>query len=186
MTLPWGFTPSVSYNYNRREDEEGDEIGGYPKHAAFIKLLWANTRLGLRANIRGQVYGQTLPAFDGIVSARVSGVVRAGAQAHRVQRAARDQRLRAGFESVRQARHLPPFRSRRSDTRRLHRLHRAPHVPGRTDPRPRLDAMRMRTCPATTLPGASGALGRGDRHPVRTLGVDSKPTTRPHIASYAG
>lgn len=65
VTLPWGFTPTVSYNYNRREDEEGDEIGGYPKHAAFIKLLWANSRLGLRANIRGQVYGQTLPAFDG-------------------------------------------------------------------------------------------------------------------------
>ncbi len=65
VTLPWGFTPTVSYNYNRREDEEGDEIGGYPKHAAFIKLLWANSRLGLRANIRGQVYGKTLPAFDG-------------------------------------------------------------------------------------------------------------------------
>jgi outer membrane receptor for ferrienterochelin and colicins len=65
VTLPWGFTPSVSYNFIHREDEEGDEIGGYPKHAAFIKLLWANTRLGLRANIRGQVYGQQLPAFDG-------------------------------------------------------------------------------------------------------------------------
>ena len=65
VTLPWGFTPSLSYNFIHREDEEGVEIGGYPKHAAFIKLLWANTRLGLRANIRGQVYGQVLPAFDG-------------------------------------------------------------------------------------------------------------------------
>jgi outer membrane receptor for ferrienterochelin and colicins len=65
VTLPWGFTPSLSYNFIHRQDEEGDEIGGYPKHAAFIKLLWANSRLGLRANIRGQVYGQQLPAFDG-------------------------------------------------------------------------------------------------------------------------
>jgi outer membrane receptor for ferrienterochelin and colicins len=65
VTLPLGFTPSLSYNFIHRKNAEGEEIGGYPKHAAFIKLLWANTRLGLRANIRGQVYGQTLPAFDG-------------------------------------------------------------------------------------------------------------------------
>ena len=65
VTLPWGFTPSLSYNYIYRENTSGDEIGGYPKHTAFIKLLWANARLGLRANIRGQVYGQQLPAFDG-------------------------------------------------------------------------------------------------------------------------
>jgi outer membrane receptor protein involved in Fe transport len=65
VTLPYGFTPSLSYNFIHRENEEGEEIGGYPKHAAFIKLLWANSRLGLRANIRGQVYGQQLPAFDG-------------------------------------------------------------------------------------------------------------------------
>jgi outer membrane receptor protein involved in Fe transport len=55
----------VSYNYIHRRNAAGDEIGGYPKHTAFIKLLWANARLGLRANLRGQVYGDVLPAFDG-------------------------------------------------------------------------------------------------------------------------
>jgi outer membrane receptor for ferrienterochelin and colicins len=65
VTLPWGFTPSLSYNFLYRENEEGEELGGYPKHTAFIKLLWVNSRLGLRANIRGQVQGKTLPSFDG-------------------------------------------------------------------------------------------------------------------------
>jgi outer membrane receptor protein involved in Fe transport len=65
VTLPGGFTPSVSYAYNQREDDEGKELGGYPKHAAFLKLLWANPRLGLRANFRGQVNGEVPPGPDG-------------------------------------------------------------------------------------------------------------------------
>ena len=65
VTLPGGFTPSASYTYNKREDDEGEELGGYPKHAAFLKLLWANPRLGLRANFRGQINGEVPPGPDG-------------------------------------------------------------------------------------------------------------------------
>lgn len=69
VNLPGGFTPSVSYTYNKRvapnvdEDEDGkdDEIGGYPKHTVFLKLLWQNPRLGLRANLRGQINGEVPP-----------------------------------------------------------------------------------------------------------------------------
>lgn len=63
--LPWGFTPSVSYAYNKREDPEGAEVGGYPNHSVFLKLLWANPRLGLRANLRGQINGKVPPGLDG-------------------------------------------------------------------------------------------------------------------------
>ena len=65
VSLPWGFTPSVAYAYNKREDPEGVEVGGYPNHAAFLKLLWTNPRLGLRANVRGQVNGKVPPGVDG-------------------------------------------------------------------------------------------------------------------------
>ncbi len=65
VKLPWGFTPSVAYSYNKRENPEGAEVGGYPHHSAFLKLLWANPRLGLRANIRGQVNGKVPPGVDG-------------------------------------------------------------------------------------------------------------------------
>lgn len=65
VDLPGGFTPSVSYTYNRREDQNGVEIGGFPTHAAFLKLLWTNPRLGLRANLRGQILGDVPPADDG-------------------------------------------------------------------------------------------------------------------------
>ncbi|MEO8501203.1 MAG: TonB-dependent receptor, partial [Vicinamibacteria bacterium] len=58
FNLPHGFTPSVSYTYTKREDDKGVEIGGFPKHAAFVKLAWSNPRLGLRANIRGNVNGR--------------------------------------------------------------------------------------------------------------------------------
>ncbi len=58
VNLPKGFTPSVSYTYTKRENDKGVEIGGFPKHAAFVKLLWANPRLGLRANIRGNLNGR--------------------------------------------------------------------------------------------------------------------------------
>jgi outer membrane receptor for ferrienterochelin and colicin len=58
LNLPKGFTPSVSYTYTKREDDQGREVGGFPKHAAFVKLAWANPRLGLRANIRGNLNGK--------------------------------------------------------------------------------------------------------------------------------
>jgi outer membrane receptor protein involved in Fe transport len=61
VTLPGGFTPSASYTYNTRQNERGDEIGGFPKHAAFLKLLWQEPRLGLRANLRTQINGQVPP-----------------------------------------------------------------------------------------------------------------------------
>ncbi len=65
VSLPLGFTPSVAYAYNRRENPEGAEVGGYPNHSAFLKLLWANPRLGLRANVRGQLNGKVPPGVDG-------------------------------------------------------------------------------------------------------------------------
>jgi len=71
VNLPGGFTPSVSYTYNERVapdvDEDGDgkddEVGGYPKHTAFLKLLWQDPRLGLRANVRGQINGDVPPGI---------------------------------------------------------------------------------------------------------------------------
>jgi outer membrane cobalamin receptor len=60
-TLRAGFTPSVSYTYNSRQNERGDEIGGFPRHAAFVKLLWQEPRLGVRANIRAQINGRVPP-----------------------------------------------------------------------------------------------------------------------------
>lgn len=67
LNLPHGFSPSVSYTYTKREDDKGVEIGGFPKHAAFVKLLWSNPRLGLRANIRGNLNGK-VPAAVGATS----------------------------------------------------------------------------------------------------------------------
>ncbi len=65
VSLPAGFTPSVAYAYNKREDPEGAEVGGYPNHSGFLKLLWAHPRLGLRANLRGQINGEVPPGVDG-------------------------------------------------------------------------------------------------------------------------
>jgi outer membrane receptor for ferrienterochelin and colicins len=65
VSLPWWFTPSVAYSYNERQDPEGAEVGGYPNHSGFVKLLWANPRLGLRANLRGQINGKVPPGVDG-------------------------------------------------------------------------------------------------------------------------
>jgi outer membrane receptor for ferrienterochelin and colicins len=65
VDLPWGFVPSVAYTYNKRENPEGAEVGGYPNHSGFVKLLWANPRLGLRANVRGQINGKVPPGLDG-------------------------------------------------------------------------------------------------------------------------
>jgi outer membrane cobalamin receptor len=61
VSLPAGFTPSLDYTHNRRADEEGDEIGGYPKNSLFAKLLWTNARLGLRANARVEWNGRVPP-----------------------------------------------------------------------------------------------------------------------------
>lgn len=58
VQLPLGFVPSASYAYVHREDQTGAEVGGLPTHTAFVKLLWANTRLGLRANLRGQILNE--------------------------------------------------------------------------------------------------------------------------------
>lgn len=58
VQLPGGFAPSASYAYVHREDPSGAEVGGLPTHAAFLKLLWANPRLGLRANLRGQILNE--------------------------------------------------------------------------------------------------------------------------------
>jgi outer membrane receptor for ferrienterochelin and colicins len=65
VSLPWGLAPSVAYAYNKRENPEGAEVGGYPNHSGFLKLLWANPRLGLRANLRGQINGKVPPGVDG-------------------------------------------------------------------------------------------------------------------------
>jgi outer membrane cobalamin receptor len=63
LDLPYGFAPSVDYTYNKREDDQGNEIGGFPKHAAMIKLLWSNARLGLRANVRAEINGEVPPGI---------------------------------------------------------------------------------------------------------------------------
>jgi outer membrane receptor for ferrienterochelin and colicins len=63
LNLPYGFAPSFSYTYNKREDDQGREIGGYPRHAGFLKLLWSNPRLGVRANLRGELNGEVPAAF---------------------------------------------------------------------------------------------------------------------------
>jgi len=58
VQLPGGFVPSASYAYVHREDQSGAEVGGLPTHTAFVKLLWANPRLGLRANLRAQILNE--------------------------------------------------------------------------------------------------------------------------------
>jgi outer membrane receptor protein involved in Fe transport len=65
VPLPGGFVPSVSYGFNERLDLNGVEIGGYPRHSAYLKLLWSDPRLGLRANLRGSIIGRVPPAADG-------------------------------------------------------------------------------------------------------------------------
>ncbi len=78
VQLPGGFVPSASYAYVHREDQDGVEVGGLPTHTAFLKLLWAHPRLGLRANVRGQILnearfedGTSQPAYQ-VWSAQVS------------------------------------------------------------------------------------------------------------------
>ena len=64
VSLPYGFTPSFSYSFVSRADDEGEELLNYPKHSGFFKLLWANPRLGLRANLRAQFMDQVLYSDD--------------------------------------------------------------------------------------------------------------------------
>ena len=131
VSLPWGFAPSVAYAYNKRENPEGAEVGGYPNHSGFLKLLWANPRLGLRANIRGQINGKVPPGVDGtyqpsydLWSAQVS---KRFAEPGRL----RCQRLRAGRQPLRRERHLPRQRRRHAGPGSVPGLARAPDVPGR-------------------------------------------------------
>jgi outer membrane receptor for ferrienterochelin and colicins len=65
VPLAYGFVPSLSYGFNERVDLAGVEIGGYSRHSTYLKVLWANPRLGLRANVRGALIGQVPPAADG-------------------------------------------------------------------------------------------------------------------------
>ncbi|MBN2431416.1 MAG: TonB-dependent receptor [Acidobacteria bacterium] len=57
VNLPYGFTPSLAYTFVQREDPDGVEVRNYPKHSAFAKILWANPRYGLRANLRADING---------------------------------------------------------------------------------------------------------------------------------
>jgi outer membrane receptor for ferrienterochelin and colicins len=78
VQLPGGFVPTASYAYVHREDQDGAEVGGLPTHSAFLKLLWASPRWGLRANLRGQILnearfedGTSQPAYQ-VWSAQVN------------------------------------------------------------------------------------------------------------------
>lgn len=66
LNLPGGLSPSVDYTYNKREDPAGNEIGGFPKHTVYAKLLWANPRLGVRANLRAEFNGKVPPGVTDI------------------------------------------------------------------------------------------------------------------------
>ena len=55
MSLPGGFAPTIAYTYLKRENDQGQRIGGYPTNSFFAKLLWSYPRWGLRANFRGQI-----------------------------------------------------------------------------------------------------------------------------------
>ena len=58
VNLPFGFVPQVAYSRNTRENAQGQEVFGLPKHSTYVKLLWAEPRLGLRATLRGQIIGE--------------------------------------------------------------------------------------------------------------------------------
>lgn len=58
MNLPYGFSPSFSYSFVKRVDDDGQEIFDYPKHTGQFKLAWSNPRYGLRANLRGTLNGE--------------------------------------------------------------------------------------------------------------------------------
>jgi len=62
VSLPAGFTPSLSYTWLERKNAEGQRLTAYPTNSFFAKLLWTNPRLGLRANFRGQINGEQVPS----------------------------------------------------------------------------------------------------------------------------
>lgn len=62
VSLPWGLAPQASYTLTDREDDQGRPVGGLPKHAASVKLLWVEARSGLRMNLRGQIFSEA--TFD--------------------------------------------------------------------------------------------------------------------------
>ncbi len=62
--LPGGFAPSLAYTYNLRKDASGREIQLGTKHSTVVKVLWANSRLGLRANLRGQLLSKVVFTTD--------------------------------------------------------------------------------------------------------------------------
>lgn len=71
VSLPFGFVPQFSYAYVAREDDNGVEVGGLPKNAANLKILWSESRYGLRANLRAQMIddvrfddGTSSPAYQ--------------------------------------------------------------------------------------------------------------------------
>ena len=55
VNLDHGFTPSISYTHKTAEGSDGDDIPGILENAYFAKLVWANPRLGIRANLRAQI-----------------------------------------------------------------------------------------------------------------------------------
>lgn len=60
VSLPFGFVPQVAYSFTQRKNAAGREVVGLPRHSTFLKLLWAEPRLGLRANVRGQIIREAL------------------------------------------------------------------------------------------------------------------------------
>lgn len=58
VKLPYGFVPSASYSYTRRENAEGEEIDNYPSHSATFKLTWNAPQYDLNASIRGIYNGE--------------------------------------------------------------------------------------------------------------------------------
>lgn len=71
VQLPWGFVPQVAYSLTERENAEGREVFGLPKHSTYLKVLWSEPRFGLRANVRGQIIsaarfddGTSQPAYQ--------------------------------------------------------------------------------------------------------------------------
>ncbi len=58
VSLPFGFVPQVAYSFNKRENAQGQEVFGLPRHSTYVKLLWSEPRVGVRANLRGQILSE--------------------------------------------------------------------------------------------------------------------------------
>jgi outer membrane receptor for ferrienterochelin and colicins len=66
VNLRGGFSPSIDYTFTKRQDTALREIGGFPRHALYAKLLWSKPSLGLRANIRGEWNGKVPPGITDV------------------------------------------------------------------------------------------------------------------------